>query len=235
MLHEKIHSWYCAWLNKFTSTWFWPGFFTRLQRVLVSSIRLSVCSFITLCFLRISWQIPWKEWPRIWYAGVFRWLTPQSLLTPMGIIGISRVHLSVNLSVSLGCGICRHIDLKEWPQFTMPLYPVDLPPAAIDTDEYYCHFMCSSICPSLRGFQFGYLPTNRLEEMAYKSICSCIQMSYPRSASMPMWIFCIRPVVPGLGLGSDWVGVGFVFGFVLPSLGYTGRGYLLSLLVQHSR
>ena len=127
MLHEKIHSWYCAWLNKFTSTWFWPRVFTRLQRVLVSSIRLSVCSFITLCFLRISWQIPWKEWPRIWYAGVFRWLTPQSLLTPMGIIGISRVHLSVHLSVSLGCGICRHIDLKEWPQFTMSLYPVDLP------------------------------------------------------------------------------------------------------------
>ena len=137
-------------------------------------------------FLPISWKIYWNEWPRIWHTDVFRWHTPQSLSTPMGIVVISQC-----LSVYLDLGICWQIEWKEWPTISCAR---DFPSVVIDADGYYCHFMHSSICPSFRGFQFGYLLKSRLEGMPYNFPWPCIQVTYPKLLLMLMDIIVISCV-----------------------------------------
>ena len=91
---------------------------------------------------------------------------PWPTLMPMGIVVISCVRPSVQLSMGLGLCIAYKALGRNGLQFGMLMYPDGLHSAFMDAYGYCCWSVCPSICPfvRLRHFQVAvHLLTNHLE------------------------------------------------------------------------
>ena len=126
-------------------------------------------------------------------------------------------------------------------KFSMLMYSDDLPSVDIDADGYCCHFMRSSVCPTVRGLRFwccGQIACKKVYVLA----CWCIQMSYPPfiDAYGYLWYHCPSVHWSGhldlglLGLGLVRGGLSYINDLgmaVVITKGY--EGYLLPLLAAY--
>ena len=125
---------------------------------------------------------------------------PPSNSAPLPLFCPS-VCLSVCPSIGLWTtfsGFCTFADKslgRNGIELEMQMFPDDLPLANIDADGYCCHFMRSSIRPTIHGLGFVY----------------CIQSACPT-----IWVFFLR-----LGLGQRRAVV-IIGRWLLPSLVDTG-------------
>ena len=86
-------------------------------------------------------------------------------------------------------------------ELEMQMFPDDLPLANIDADGYCCHFMRSSVRPTIHAWAWVcVLHTKCLEEMAYNLACWCIQMAYTQHSWMLMDIVVGLSVCPSVRL-----------------------------------
>ena len=106
-------------------------------------------------------------------------------------------------------GFCTFADKslgRNGIELEMQMFPDDLPLANIDADGYCCHFMRSSVCPTIHGLGFVY----------------CIQSACPT-----IWVFFSKVRVGAKEGGSHYWEMA-----VAITCGY--GGYLLLLLAAHS-
>ena len=137
------------------------------------------------------------------------------------------LHPSTCLSVrsfTAFSGLCSFVDRAHGRigiKFSMLMYSDDS--ADIDADGYCCHFMSSSVSPTVRGLGFwccGQIACKKVYILA----CWCIQMSYPPFINAYGY-YC--PSVHWSGhLGLGLLGLGLVRG----GLSYITWGWLLSSL-----
>ena len=84
---------------------------------------------------------------------------PPSNSAPLFLSVRLSVRLSVNRSVNhifRVLHICWQVTGKEWHRVRNAMFPDDLPLANIDADGYCCHFMRSSVRPTIHGLGFVY-------------------------------------------------------------------------------
>ena len=96
-------------------------------------------------------------------------------------------------------GFCTFADKslgRNGIELEMQMFPDDLPLANIDADGYCCHFMRSSVRPTIHGLGFVYCIQSAWKKLA----CWCIQMAYTQHSSMLMDIVVGRSVRPSVRL-----------------------------------
>ena len=98
-------------------------------------------------------------------------------------------------------GFCTFADKslgRNGIELEMQMFPDDLPLANIDADGYCCHFMRSSVRPTIHGLGFVYCIQSAWKKWPTNLACWCIQMAYTQHSWMLMDIvvgLSVRPSV----------------------------------------
>ena len=145
------------------------------------------------------------------------------------VVGLS-VHPSVRLfvyGIFRWLCICWQIIWNKWHK----IWHADVSPSLISLSQHWCQrvFLSCHAFVHVSNCSWAWLcalRTNRLEEMANKLACSCIQMTYAQLSLTIMGIIAYVSVWLSVGVFICWeMAVAITCGY---------GGYLLPLLAAHS-
>ena len=115
-------------------------------------------------------------WPQFYPVSNWGWHRKTSSLSFVP----PSIHPSVH-SLTTFSGFCTFADKslgRDSIKIAMLMYPDDLPSAGSEADGYCCHFMHSSVCPTIHGIEFGYC-----KQIIWKKWSTFGMLMYPEDLS----------------------------------------------------